>query len=203
MQDKAVMQDRLKAAQRVGRHELIAGLEERLADENRRLHDLERRAYATRLLRELMRRHHARAIAPVLPGLEQSVSRMLLAITGRDRTVGLSPAFAPATITEGTTQVEHDVSSLSGGTREQLELVIRIALGEAYAEQYGRTMMVLDDALLYTDPYRHERIKEVLKRAAGKLQILLLTSQPERYRGIVPHECQFELEAVAADSSAA
>jgi uncharacterized protein YhaN len=118
---------------------------------------------------------------------------MFRAITGNPRPVALSSDFSVEKIIDSRTPEGHGPEALSAGTREQLDLVVRIALGEAYARHYGRTMMVLDDALLYTDPARHDRIKEILKIAVKHLQILILTSHPERYRGITLPVCQFDL----------
>ncbi|MGD9498512.1 MAG: hypothetical protein AB7Y46_19620 [Armatimonadota bacterium] len=82
--------------------------------------------------------------------------------------------------------------------REQLDLVTRLALGETYAEAAGRTMVVLDDPLLHTDARRQDRIKQILLRAGEAPQIFVLPSVPERYRGIVSADCQFDLEAIRA-----
>jgi uncharacterized protein YhaN len=86
---------------------------------------------------------------------------------------------------------------LSCGTQEQLELIQRLALGEVYAEQHGRQMLVLDDVLVYTDPERHDRVLQVLKRAAGLLQIFILTSRPQLYRGLTDARYQFAVHELA------
>ena len=203
LQERRSFHDRIDEAQRVGRWEVIADLEEQATESGRRLQQEYRRAYAVRLLREVLRQKEAGAVASALPGLEASIDRMLQAVTGRPRSISLSSGLSPASVTDGPSQMQHEVTALSGGTREQLELVVRIALGETYAEQYGRTVMVLDDALLYTDPYRHDRIKEVIKRAADKLQVFILTSHPDRYRGMVPPECQFDLARLVRESTGA
>jgi uncharacterized protein YhaN len=85
---------------------------------------------------------------------------------------------------------------LSAGTQEQLWMSVRIALGETYAEKYGRQVMVLDDVLVYTDPGRHDRMHQVLRRAADRLQIFIVTSHPARYRGIAKPEFLFDIGAL-------
>ena len=73
---------------------------------------------------------------------------------------------------------------------------VRIALGETYAEKHGRQAMVLDDVLVYTDPDRHDRMLQVLRRAADKLQIFIVTSRPALYRGLTEPEYQFDIGAL-------
>lgn len=179
-----------------GRYEQLSHIEERLAAARRTLHETWREAQAIKLLRQLINARHSDITTGALPGLEEKVSRMLRHVTGRDRALHMGEDMAVTEVVDGET--EHEPKELSSGAREQLDLVTRIALGETYAEHYGRTMMVLDDALLYTDPRRHDRVKQILQRAGDLLQVFLLTSHPERYRGIVPAECQFDLEAIRA-----
>ena len=45
-------------------------------------------------------------------------------------------------------------------------------------------VLILDDVLVNTDPVRQERILDVLTAQAERLQILILTCHPDRYRGV-------------------
>jgi len=45
-------------------------------------------------------------------------------------------------------------------------------------------VLVLDDVLVSTDSARQERVLDLLTAAAEKLQVVILTCHPERYRGI-------------------
>ena len=47
-----------------------------------------------------------------------------------------------------------------------------------------RQLVVLDDVLAATDAGRLARVMTVLEEAAQRLQILILTCHPERYRGL-------------------
>jgi len=64
---------------------------------------------------------------------------------------------------------------LSEGTREQIAVLARIACAELLAEQGLPAVLVLDDALVFSDDERLERMFEILERAAHKLQIIVLT----------------------------
>jgi len=191
---QVVAQHLIAQAQTEGRYERLAEIEQTLATTRAELKRVWREAQAAKLLRAILGQRRKDAVGGQLPGLAESVARMLRHITGRERSVHMGEDMAVAEVIER--EAPHDPNDLSSGTREQLDLVTRIALGETYAQHYGRTMMVLDDALLYTDPRRHDRIKQILQRAANLLQIFILTSHPDRYRGIVPRECQFDMEAM-------
>lgn len=126
--------------------------------------------------------------------LEARCSRMLSAINGRARNVSLNADCALALSSEGDEWV--DCTQLSSGAQEQLQLAYRLALGETYADRFGRQMLVLDDVLVYTDPERHKRILEILKIGAEKLQIFILTSHVSFYRGLVSDEFIFDIPSL-------
>jgi uncharacterized protein YhaN len=75
------------------------------------------------------------------------------------------------------------VDQISGGEREQVYLATRLALAEVLA-QGERQLVVLDDVLAATDAGRLARVMDVLEEAALRLQLLILTCHPERYRGL-------------------
>ncbi|MHC5058472.1 MAG: ATP-binding protein, partial [Planctomycetota bacterium] len=72
---------------------------------------------------------------------------------------------------------------LSGGTKEQLSLIFRVACSMIVAKD-GGTPLILDDALGYTDPDRLRLIGAVLAKAAKECQIIIFTCTPERYANI-------------------
>ncbi len=190
-------------AQAAGRYEELVRLQEQSEAKQQELERAHREALSIRLLRQVLHERHAAATTPQLPHLEEAIERMMAAVSGRSRGVRVSDGYRVEGLAEERDGAQvHGLDDLSAGTREQLDLVTRIALGEAYSEQYGRTMMVLDDALLYTDPARHDRVKLVLARAAKLLQVFIITSHPERYRGLVGDEFQFDLEAIVARARA-
>ncbi|MCB2011835.1 MAG: hypothetical protein KDF64_14765 [Geminicoccaceae bacterium] len=75
--------------------------------------------------------------------------------------------------------------TLSIGTREQLSIMVRLALAELLLEQDGEAPpVILDDALVYADEERFDRMKTLLARAGRSLQILILTCRPRDYAGL-------------------
>ncbi len=134
----------IERAQTEGRYEQLAQIEERLATSRGRLRDTWRRAQAAKLLRQLIHARRSQMVRGALPGLEEKLARLLRQVTGRDRDLWMNEDMTVSGLSDRGT--EHEPQALSSGAREQLDLVTRIALGETYAEHYGRTVMVLDDA---------------------------------------------------------
>ena len=74
--------------------------------------------------------------------------------------------------------------SLSGGAKEQLGIVARLASAALVAKEDG-VPVVIDDALGFSDPNRLARMAEVFDAVGGDGQVIVLTCSPERYAGIV------------------
>lgn len=66
-------------------------------------------------------------------------------------------------------------AQLSVGTREQINLLVRIAIAELLAEQGRPAMVVIDDGLAHADDRRLERVFDILNMAAERVQILILS----------------------------
>ncbi len=73
--------------------------------------------------------------------------------------------------------------SLSGGSREQLAILGRLAVASLVDEQDGAPL-ILDDAFGYADPERLDRLAAVLNQSGRDAQIIILTCHPERFRSI-------------------
>ena len=80
---------------------------------------------------------------------------------------------------------EERFQQLSLGTREQLAVVVRLALARLLQDKEGQSpCLVLDDALVYADEARLEVMKTILQQAGRDQQILILTCRPRDYRGL-------------------
>jgi len=162
----------------------------RLADELERLGaELERathEALAVHLLHTIYE-HRRSGAAETLEGLKSKFDQLFRAICGIERPVTITPDFEATELQPAPDQGSQPIKQFSSGTQEQLNLCLRLAMGEVYAEKFGRQMMVLDDVLVYTDPDRHRRVMEIIKLAGEKLQIFIFTSHPDYYRGLTEH----------------
>ncbi len=75
------------------------------------------------------------------------------------------------------------IENVSGGEKEQIHLATRLALAKVLAKG-ERQLVILDDVLTSTDAGRLARVMNILEGGAQRLQILILTCHPERYRGL-------------------
>ena len=62
-------------------------------------------------------------------------------------------------------------------------LCLRLAIAQELATDEPQ-LLILDDVLVNTDPIRQERILDTLTAQTPRLQILILTCHPDRYRGV-------------------
>lgn len=168
--------------------EEVARLQE--ADERESL-----RMNAVRLLYETIAQCRAEAVAAVARPVEASATRLLHRIAGRQvGWIEFGETFEPSGVSPELADSPVDLHNLSGGELEQLYLATRLALAEALARD-ERHMVVLDDVLTATDAGRLARIMTLLEESAERLQILLLTCHPERYRALSGAEF-FDLESL-------
>ena len=152
-----------------------AGLEEIVAA--RRAH-----ARMARLVHELIHRRKQAATNSVLGPLESGLSHVFAEITGDfERRVFLDTELKIRGV--GRNEAELIAfENLSQGAREQLMLAVRLAVAKELSQDEPQ-LLILDDVLVNTDATRQTRILELLQ-GAERLQILILTCHPERYRGI-------------------
>ena len=64
---------------------------------------------------------------------------------------------------------------LSDGTQEQIAVLVRLAMGAMLAERGDAVPIILDDALVYCDDDRIQRMFDALSRAGRRQQIIVLT----------------------------
>lgn len=140
-------------------------------------------ALGVKLLHALYQYRRGEVPAALSP-LKDKFERLLRNICGVQRPAEFASDFSLQRIKPNADLAPQNLSQFSTGTQEQIELCLRLALGELYAENSERQVLVLDDVLVYTDRERHQRILEILKIAAEKLQIFILTSDVTPYRGL-------------------
>ena len=170
--------------------EEIAGLALRIARD--RLH-----LNSVRLLRQTIAECRAQEVAAVTGPVERLATATLQRIAGR-RLGGIrfGDGFCPENMSPEQAKDPVLLSAVSGGEKEQVSLATRLALADLLARDERQTV-VLDDVLLATDTGRLMRTLGVLEEAADKLQIIVLTCHPERYRAL--DDAQFlDLEEIVA-----
>ena len=78
-------------------------------------------------------------------------------------------------------QQTESFSGLSVGTQEQIAVLTRLAFADMLLERGQPATIILDDALVYSDPDRMERMFDLLTEAAKRTQILILTCRGELF----------------------
>jgi DNA repair exonuclease SbcCD ATPase subunit len=95
-----------------------------------------------------------------------------------------SITFDEATLlprTLGREGLDEDVTFLSGGMREQLAILTRLAFARLLAKSGNPVPVILDDALVYSDDERIERMFDALHRQASDLQILVFSCRQRAF----------------------
>jgi DNA repair exonuclease SbcCD ATPase subunit len=80
--------------------------------------------------------------------------------------------------------LEESIEILSGGTREQVALLVRLAFARMLAKGGRHAPVILDDALVFTDDDRIERMFDALHHQAGDLQILVFSCRQRAFRDL-------------------
>jgi DNA repair exonuclease SbcCD ATPase subunit len=159
--------------------------EERLAVLAARRSSMAAQGEAARLLHDVLDRHRRDSLtavmAPVVARVKADLERVV------------SPRYEGLEMDETTLQPRAmrvrrkdqapEIGELSFGTREQILLLTRLALGEVLAAE-ERELVVLDDAMVNTDAGRRRALLGRLREAAERLQILVITCHPEHYAAL-------------------
>lgn len=87
---------------------------------------------------------------------------------------------------------EEDIGILSGGTQEQIALFVRLAFARLLARTGRHAPVILDDALVYTDDDRIERVFDALHGQANDLQIIVLSCRQRAFRDLGGQKLTFD-----------
>ncbi|MCL3882991.1 chromosome segregation protein SMC [Marivita sp. GX14005] len=79
---------------------------------------------------------------------------------------------------------EETVDILSAGTQEQIALLVRLAFARLLSKDGRHAPVILDDALVFTDDDRIERMFDALHRQASDLQIIVLSCRQRAFRDL-------------------
>ncbi len=196
--DEKQAEGRLQTLAAEGAYSKLSACEEKLTDLTDRIRREKLRMDALRLLHDTVASCKAAAVAAVAAPVERTASRMLERVAGpRLGAVRLTGQFVPAGIQPKALPEAVELDNISGGEQEQLFLITRLALGQVLA-QNERQLVVLDDVLNATDTGRLARVLTLLEEAADRLQVVILTCHPERYRALEKASF-FELAGHAAE----
>ena len=140
-----------------------------------------RRARAAQLLRSVMARHRDDTRLRYVDPFRNEVERLGRIVFGDSFEVEIDSQLRIVSRTVAGRTVPYE--SLSGGAKEQLGIVARLAGAALVAKEDGVTV-VIDDALGFTDADRLTKMGAVFDVVAGDGQVIVLTCSPQRYAGV-------------------
>ncbi|MFY0406958.1 AAA family ATPase [Solicola sp. PLA-1-18] len=139
------------------------------------------RAEAALLLHTTLLAHRRRSQERYVRPFTEAIERLGAVVFGPGFGVEVTPDLAISARTLGGTTVPFE--SLSGGAREQLSVLGRLACAGLVSDD-GGAPVVLDDALGFADPSRLDAVCAVVNDVGRRAQVLVLTCHPDRFRAI-------------------
>lgn len=139
-----------------------------------------RRARAADLLHRTLVARRSEALQSYQAPFHKAVVELGSLVYGRDFDVRLGEDLTILSRRIGDVTVDYE--SLSGGAREQLAVIVRIACARLVGE--GGVPVFLDDTMGYTDPSRRMTMGAVIAAAAATSQVIVLTCDRARFAGI-------------------
>ena len=139
------------------------------------------RAQAAELLLHTLHRHRDNTRRRYVQPFTDQVLRLGKVVFGSSLGVGIDEELRITTRTLDGVTVDHD--ALSGGAKEQLGIISRLACAMLVDPADG-VPVIIDDALGYTDPERLASMGAVLGHAGRNTQVIVLTCTPQRYQGV-------------------
>lgn len=103
-------------------------------------------------------------------------------------------SLLPATLTRNGQPEALEI--LSGGTREQVAILTRLAFARLFAASGRPVPVILDDALVHSDDDRIEAMFDALHRTARDQQILVLTCRQRAFAALGGERAGVVVEAV-------
>ena len=150
-----------------------------------------------RLLRTAQDRVH-RDLAPILG---QAVGRWLPIVSGGAYSeISVDPADLNVRVKEEATGQWRTARLLSEGTREQIFLLLRVAMAEHLVTTDERAPLILDEVTAQSDAERKVQLLEVLHRLSEERQVVLFTHDDDVVAWAeqaihAPQDCLVRLEA--------
>jgi uncharacterized protein YhaN len=195
------LQARVRLHAGEGFAERLDGARRRFAETAREHAKCRREVLVLRLLQttlgEAEREAKERYLAPVVERIRPYLQALF-----PDADMALDEALRITAVRRGAAG-EEPFEQLSEGTREQIAILVRLALAELLCDRGLPAVVVLDDALVFSDDERMQRMFEVLERAAKRLQILVLTCRERLFEDLPGTRLHLESPSPAAEARGA
>ncbi|QIE41672.1 AAA family ATPase [Rhodobacteraceae bacterium SC52] len=198
-EDLAGLEGQIGSAADTGTDEELADtVQQRIAAEARRDAILFEVAVLNRLraaLEEARAQARDTYVAPVTAELRPLLAQFL---PGAELALD-ADAVLPSELHRG--GLEEPFAGLSGGMREQIALLVRLAFARILARAGRAAPVILDDAIVFTDDARIERLFDALTHQAQDLQIIVFSCRQNAFRSLPANI--LSVVPAASDGSAA
>ena len=166
-----------------GWHTTLEETIEKIAENEKRLEALNRKSQAARLLFEVLTEHKESAEKDYSVHFAKYINDLAKSFYGTEVHFEVSDSFKILSRRMGTTEV--DVADLSTGAKEQLAILIRLALTQIV--QVGEPFpVILDDEFAHSDPDRIAMMNNIFSDFGDDQQFIMLTCTPEKFAGYKP-----------------
>ena len=168
---------------RFGWHTKLEETRAQITDHEKRLEVLNRKAQAARMLYEVLNQHKESAEKNYSIHFAKFINDLAKSFYGIDVHFNVSDSFEIVSrIIDGT---EVEIKYLSTGAKEQLAILIRLALTQIV--QVGEPFpVILDDEFAHSDPDRIAMMNNIFSDFGDDQQFIMLTCTPEKFSGYKP-----------------
>ena len=168
---------------RFGWHTELEETREQIADHEKRLQVLHRKAQAARMLYEVLTDHKESAEKDYSIHFAKYINDLAKSFYGTDVHFNVSDSFE--IISRNMDKNEVEIKYLSTGAKEQLAILIRLALTQIV--QVGEPFpVILDDEFAHSDPSRIAMMNNIFSDFGDDQQFIMLTCTPEKFTGYNP-----------------
>ena len=168
---------------RFGWHTKLEETREQIADHEKRLLVLNRKAQAARMLYEVLNEHKESAEKDYSVHFAKYINDLAKSFYGTDVHFNVSDSFEITSRIMDNKEVE--IEYLSTGAKEQLAILIRLALTQIV--QVGEPFpVILDDEFAHSDPDRIAMMNNIFGEFGDDQQFIMLTCTPEKVIGYKP-----------------
>lgn len=197
---KASLETLLSAGELIGLHEQLDQAKVEHEEAEQALARTRRQAVAAKLLYETLSACRSEARSRYIAPLMEEISALLTMLFPGGK-IDLDEGFGLKQLNRSSSGADQ-FEELSGGAKEQVGVLIRLAMGLVLAGDDSLVVM-LDDPMEASDDGRFDRMAAVLAHCANHLQVVMTTWNWNRYRqlGVAPDQVvDFEEVRTAANA---
>ncbi len=178
---------RIEEAAAHGSYAQLADAEIELERKQKRVDALRVRADGAKLLRDLVKGHEQERTSRLSGPIVEQVNKWLETLTeGTYEELIMDGSLKPAGVRVSGFDADLPMTSLSYGAREQVIVLLRLAIGVLVSKD-ERNLVVIDDRLVNADSLRMKRLCLILQEASQSCQLIVSTCNDTPYAGMGAH----------------